>query len=151
MLISHDLGIIWIIYMYSNLLFSSKLKQKLVFKSVHDIILSSSLESWPTNFNNFLDILSWWKVEAFAMLKNLRNKNWWRKCLTFWHDISKLEWKLKFLPKLVFVRNKEKNFPVMIFAAVQSFFPVKSQALSLSDVSMFLGLQISTSVKRSEK
>ena len=39
----------------------------------------------------------------------------------------------------------------MIFAAVQSFFPVKSQALSLSDVSMFLGLQISTSVKRSEK
>ena len=122
MLISHDLGIIWIIYMHSNLLFSSKLKQKLVFKSVHDIILSSSLESWPTNFNNFLDILSWWKVEAFAMLKNLRNKNWWRKCLTFWHDISKLEWKLKFLPKLVFVRNKEKIFQSWYLLLYNLFF-----------------------------
>ena len=129
MLISHDLGIIWIIYMYSNLLFSSKLKQKLVFKSVHDIILSSSLESWPTNFNNFLDILSWWKVEAFAMLKNLRNKNWWRKCLTLWHDISKLEWKLKFLPKLVFVRNKEKIFQSWYLLLYNLFFQLNLKLL----------------------
>ena len=129
MLISHDLGIIWIIYMYSNLLFSSKLKQKLVFKSVHDIILSSSLESWPTNFNNFLDILSWWKVEAFAMLKNLRNKNWWRKCLTFWLDISKLEWKLKFLPKLVFVRNKEKIFQSWYLLLYNLFFQLNLKLL----------------------
>ena len=129
MLISHDLGIIWIIYMHSNLLFSSKLKQKLVFKSVHDIILSSSLESWPTNFNNFLDILSWWKVEAFAMLKNLRNKNWWRKCLTFWLDISKLEWKLKFLPKLVFVRNKEKIFQSWYLLLYNLFFQLNLKLL----------------------
>ena len=125
MLISHDLGITWIIYMYSNLLFSSKLKQKLVFKSVHDIILSSSLESWPTNFNNFLDILSWWKVEAFAMLKNLRNNNWW----TFWHDISKLEWKLKFLPKLVFVRNKEKIFQSWYLMLYNLFFQLNLKLL----------------------
>lgn len=129
MLISHDLGITWIIYMYSNLLFSSKLKQKLVFKSVHDIILSSSLESWPTSFNNFLDILSWWKVEAFAMLKNLRNNNWWRKCLTFWHDISKLEWKLKFLPKLVFVRNKEKIFQSWYLLLYNLFFQLNLKLL----------------------